>query len=187
MNLPGDQLPSEEALIRSAQGGDLDAFTELVRRHQASVRAALRVRLRGGSEADDLAQETFLTAWRHLKTIDPSRPLGAWLRTLAFNHLRNFRRKHRPGTAGVLEELEWRIDERLSIRPTGDGKERLAALERCLAKMDAPTRELVRLRYEEETPLAEIARRLDVRHSTLTMRLFRLREQLKACMEKEPG
>jgi RNA polymerase sigma-70 factor (ECF subfamily) len=182
MNPPSDQVPSEEALIRSAQGGDLDAFTELVRRHQGAVRAALRVRLRGGAEADDLAQETFLTAWRHLKAVDPSRPLGAWFRTLAFNHLRNHRRKRRPGAA---EDLDRMIDERLSARETEDGRERLAALERCLAKMDGPTRELVRLRYVEETPLAEIGRRLDLRHSTLTMRLFRLREQLKACMDKE--
>jgi len=182
MNPPGDQLPSEEALVRAAQGGDLDAFTELVRRTQAGVRAFLAVRLRGGPDADDLAQETFLTAWHHLKTFDAARPFGPWLRTLAFNHLRNHRRKQRPGAAGDLEQL---VDDRLAARGTGGGRDRLEALARCLSKADEAARELVRLRYVEEVPLAEIGRLLGVGHSTLTMRLFRLREQLKACMEKE--
>ncbi len=72
------------------------------------------------------------------------------------------------------------MDGRLEARPD---EGRLAALRRCLGKLDGPMRELVRLRYLEETPLADLGRLLDVHHSTLTMRLHRLRERLKACME----
>jgi RNA polymerase sigma-70 factor (ECF subfamily) len=166
----------------------LDAFSELVRRHHAAVRAFLAVRLRGAAEADDLAQETFVTAWHHARSIDPERPLGPWLRALAFNHLRNHRRKHRAEPMGAAAELERMVDDRLAARgaPEPDAGRR-EALGRCLERLDAPLREIVRLRYVDEMPLAELGRLLGLNHSTLTMRLHRIRERLKACLEGRGG
>jgi RNA polymerase sigma-70 factor, ECF subfamily len=185
MDTSGDHIQQDAALIRAARGGDLDAFSELVRRHQAGVRAFLSVRLRGAADADDLAQETFVTAWHHVREIDPERPLGPWLRALAFNHLRNFRRKHRAEPLGAAAELERLVDARMAVRGAeSPDAGRVLALGRCLERLDGTLRELVRFRYVDEMPLADLGRLLGVNHSTLTMRLHRLRERLKACLDK---
>ena len=67
---------NESQLIRDAQQGDLEAFSELVNRYQGGVRACLIVRLSNRHEADDLAQEAFLIAHRKLQSFDPERAFG---------------------------------------------------------------------------------------------------------------
>ena len=65
---------------------DRHAFAELVRRHQSAVRACLR-RLTGGNFAlaDDLAQETFVLAWRNLKSFRQEARFSTWLYRIATN------------------------------------------------------------------------------------------------------
>src|SRR5215831_19609739 len=78
---------SDEALIaRIVVSDDRHAFGELVRRHQSAVRATLR-KLVGGNTAlaDDLAQETFLLAYRKLKQFRQEAKFSTWLYRIAYN------------------------------------------------------------------------------------------------------
>jgi RNA polymerase sigma-70 factor (ECF subfamily) len=78
---------SDAALIaRAVVQDDRHAFAELVRRHQSSVRACLR-KLTAGNHAlaDDLAQETFVLAWRHLKSFRQEARFSTWLYRIATN------------------------------------------------------------------------------------------------------
>ena len=78
---------SDEALIaRVVVSDDRHAFGELVRRHQSVVRATLR-KLVGGNTAlaDDLAQETFLLAYRKLKQFRQEARFSTWLYRIAYN------------------------------------------------------------------------------------------------------
>jgi RNA polymerase sigma-70 factor (ECF subfamily) len=69
----------EQALVASARAGSSAAFSALVRRHQQAVRAFAR-RLGGDlAEADDLAQEAFVTAWSHLHRFDGRSTFRAWV------------------------------------------------------------------------------------------------------------
>ncbi|HQZ46706.1 MAG TPA: sigma-70 family RNA polymerase sigma factor, partial [Usitatibacteraceae bacterium] len=65
---------------------DREAFSHLVRRHQSMVRSVLR-RLAKGDQglADDLAQETFLLAWRNLRSFRFDSRFSTWLYRIAFN------------------------------------------------------------------------------------------------------
>lgn len=81
---PPDQ---DAALIaRVVVNDDRHAFAELVRRHQSAVRACLR-KLTAGNHAlaDDLAQETFVLAWRNLKSFRQEAKFSTWLYRIATN------------------------------------------------------------------------------------------------------
>ncbi len=81
-------IPVSDAqlIARAVVQDDRHAFGELVRRHQSAVRGSLR-RLTGGNiaHADDLAQETFLLAYRNLKSFRQEARFSTWLYRIAYN------------------------------------------------------------------------------------------------------
>jgi len=175
---------TEPDLIRRARAGDLRAFEKLVIRHQASIRAfvALRISLRG--ESEDLAQETFVIAWRKLGEFDPDGSFHSWLRTIAHHLIRNHRRKFRAEGVGSYQELDllWRSQERTH---RGDPSERLLALQDCLSRMDGPSLKLLNDRYLDGISVQELAESTGRGYSALTTQLYRLRELLAGCVRKE--
>ena len=100
--IPGSA--AEASVVALACAGDQSAFEELVRRHQSSIRNLLRSLCRNTALADDLAQETFLQAWKHLKSLRVPAAFAGWLRRLAINSWRQHLR--REGAFGKLAELE---------------------------------------------------------------------------------
>ena len=78
--------PDAALIARVVVNDDRHAFAELVRRHQSSVRASLR-KLTGGNLAlaDDLSQETFVLAWRNLKSFRQEARFSTWLYRIATN------------------------------------------------------------------------------------------------------
>ena len=65
---------------------DRNAFAELVRRHQSQLRASLRKMTGGNSDlSDDIAQETFILAWRNIKSFRYEAKFSTWLYRIAFN------------------------------------------------------------------------------------------------------
>ena len=93
------ELNDTELIARVLSRDDRHAFGELVRRHQSAIRGFLR-RLTGGQEAvaDDLAQETFIEAYRHLAAYRGHAAFSTWLAGIACNRWRSHRR-HRHETA----------------------------------------------------------------------------------------
>ena len=90
--------PTDEVLLaRVLLDRDRYAFSELVRRHQSAVRSFLR-RLTSdrAGQADDLAQETFLEAWRTLRRFRGESPFSSWLLGIAYNRFRSARRREKP-------------------------------------------------------------------------------------------
>lgn len=179
---------NEGSIIERVLGGEVDAYGDLVREHQASVRACLVVRLHDPSAADDLAQEAFFIAFRKLNEFDTSRDFGPWVRTIAIRCLQNYIRKKRPYSLGSAAELDQLID--LEIEKSDPVEQqmsecRLQALATCIDKLDASQRNLIEGRYFSRKSISEIRKALGVAHSTLTMRLHRLRENLRSCIENQ--
>ncbi len=178
----------ENQLILASREGDLEAFSELVKAYQGNVRACLAVRLNSPFESDDLAQETFIVAFRKIKDFEPGRPFGPWLRSIAFNLLRNFLAKHRAEPVGHSEELALLVDQHIGAGYSEKNElNTLQTLRECMGKLDDSMRQLVELRYHEDMPLSELTRTLNINHSTLTMRLHRIRLALKQCIENTLG
>ena len=74
---------AEAVLVVAARLGDVRASDELVPRRQSHLRNVLRRLCRDSSLADDLAQESFLQAWKHIRTLRADAAFGAWLRRIA--------------------------------------------------------------------------------------------------------
>ena len=171
-------------LIIKAQRGDLDAFSELVKRYQGNVRACLAVRLSNQHEAEDLAQDAFIIAFRKLNEFDSEKAFGPWIRSIAFNLLRNYWRKFKAVPVGGTPELAMLIDEHIGLRYSNQHEgDALTALKHCIEKLDAPMRNLLNHRYHEGLSVDELTKKMNVRHSTMTMRLHRMRDQLRLCIK----
>lgn len=181
---PAPDSEDERNWLREAKAGELAAFSKLVVKHQWAVRAFLLARLSRKHEAEDLAQETFLTAWRGLRNFDLSRPFAPWLRGIAENHLRNHLRKFRAEPIGGNEALQLLLDSQAgSLCPGEEDSDLADAMRECIARVDGEARRLLMFRYAEGRSMAEICASTGKKHSAITMKLHRLRLALAECVE----
>ena len=89
------EAPSDDYLMALAAEGRASAFTQIVARHEQSVRSLCRLLLRDESQARDHAQEVFLKAWEQRAKYQPNGKLRVWLLTLARNLCRSAARRRR--------------------------------------------------------------------------------------------
>ena len=94
----------EATLTGRARAGDRDAFGELVRRYADQARRVARAVLQDPEDADDAAQDAFLSALVKLEQYDPSRPFGPWLMRIVANAATDRRRRRRVRQAEALDE-----------------------------------------------------------------------------------
>lgn len=169
----------------SPKDSNLQAFADLVQEHQAAIRAFVTARIQDPFEAQDLAQEVFLVAYRKLDELDLDRPVRGWLCTIAGNLVRNHRRKYRAVPVGgsdeeILDLLDGGIED---LEESWRSTPVFEALEQCREKLGEGAQDLLRLRYEEGQEMSEIRETLGAKHSALTMKFHRIRMKLKECIE----
>ena len=100
------ELTDADLLARVLVDGDQHAFGELVRRHQSPVRGLLRQLTRADIElADDLAQETFIRAYKNIRSFRGEAKFSTWLYRIAYNVFRDQARK-RKELIGI-DEAQW--------------------------------------------------------------------------------
>ncbi|MEJ5237035.1 MAG: sigma-70 family RNA polymerase sigma factor [Limisphaera sp.] len=172
---PGDPVPSDADLAVAARRGDTAAFDELVRRHHQRIWQYLHACCRDPHTADDLTQETFVTAYRQLHHYDPGRPWLPWLYTLARHKWVDHVRSQRP-PATPLEhagETPHAASEALAQR------ELLEDLWHWAGQQLPPLQfQVLWLRYVEDLSVAEIARFLRLTPVYVKVLLFRIRRVL---------
>jgi RNA polymerase sigma-70 factor (ECF subfamily) len=165
-------------IARTRTRGDRAAFGELVRRHQSAVRHFLRHLTRGDAAlADDLAQDTFVHAYRKLGDFRQDAAFPTWLLGIAHNHWRNARRKQRdvPLEAAQLESLELAP----AAASTSDLRHDLAHAVRQLTR-DQQT--AVHLAYQQGLSHAEAAAVLGWPLGTVKTHLARGKDKLRTLL-----
>lgn len=183
----GDES-SEHELIARARAGDQDAFAELVVLHGNRVYGALRRFGLDADEADEVAQEVFVRAWRGLARFQERSQFSTWLYRIAFNEAH--RRLSRRSPVRV-EPVPDREDPIVSVQesPTlGPEAQTLEAefermLERALDELPADWRAAVVLRDIEGLSTHDAAEVVGVREPAFKSRLHRGRMQLRALLE----
>jgi len=83
---------TDEELVLLARRGDLDAFDQLVVRHQSAVYRAVLAALRVPQDAEEVAQDAFVRAWSHLRRFRGDSTFKTWLLTIAWNQAMSRRR-----------------------------------------------------------------------------------------------
>lgn len=164
-----------------AVGPAVESFAEILRAHQGRVRAYLRRYVLEADLADDLAQETFLAAYRSLPTRNPAAPIDLWLLSIArhraLKHLRDEAR--RPLHAALAAWCAGRIESRAD-----SADDDVSALQQCLAGLPRHSAGLISSYYADGLTSADIARRTGRKESAVRMTLLRLREALRTCVEQ---
>ncbi len=171
-------VPSDADLIAAVVGGDLDAFTILVRRYRnLCFRFALRI-LGNRDDAEDALQEAFVRAFRALVTCRDRERFGAWLYQILVNECRT--RATRMGRRDrQLVQLNPDIVDPASHRDSAVSEE----IEYALAQLVPEQREAFLLKYVEELSYEEIAEITGVGVSALKMRVKRSCERLRELLE----
>jgi RNA polymerase sigma-70 factor, ECF subfamily len=187
----GDGVLDEAAVVRAVLAGDRDAFRVLVERESPSVvRACYRV-LGDLHEAEDVAQDAFVSAYRALGTWRGDGPFGAWLSRIAIRlAVRQLARRRAvawlpaPNPAAPDEDTVASLPASVHTQPEHLAlrAERASATRRAVADLDEPYREVVALRFFAERSLEEISmatgRPLSTIKTQLRRGLLRLRDKV---------
>lgn len=178
---PGAECDDDLALVRRTQQGDTEAFSELVRRHQqVTFNLAYRF-MRDGTQAEDMAQEAFLKAYRLLHGFRGDSSFSTWLyRVTCSVCLTELSRRKRRGEV----ELQPVHYKNVAIHPsyTLDIPDQIR---RCVTLLSDRYAEIVTLYYLKGVSYDEIAESMDIPLGTLKTWMFRARKQLRKIVETE--
>jgi RNA polymerase sigma-70 factor (ECF subfamily) len=186
---------SNEALMTAYQNGDVAAFAELVARHEKPLWNFLRRFVSDAATAEDLLQESFMRVVRGAPEWKPSAKFSTWLytigRNLCVDHAR--RMSHRralsldgPARESAEESGRGLYDKLAGLDAGGEKRaltrELATALERAIAALPEPQREVFVMREVLNLPFAEIAQALATNEATVKSRMRYALERLRAAL-----
>lgn len=177
-----DAQEPAEAVIRAAQEGSLEAFEQIVELFEARILAYLRQFTRNAHDAEDLAQETFLKAYRSLAQFDPSRPMAAWIFTIARRTAISHFRSNRTVAFESPESLADHTDHHNPAHEL-EAKDDGAALWVLAERLKPRQREALWLHYAEDLPVADCARVMGLTQIHVKVLLHRGRQALASLLQ----
>ena len=175
-------------LLERIRGGATDDFAGLVRRHQSRVFAILHRYERDAHKVEDLAQETFLKAWRALGQFDGRAPFEHWLSRIAarvaLDHLR--KEKRRQNEIGLPELGDDALDWLRSDDEKSELEARSAAelLELAMRELSPADRMVITMQELEGRSVKEIAVSMGASGVAVRVRAMRARSKLRQALEK---
>jgi RNA polymerase sigma-70 factor (ECF subfamily) len=177
---------TDEELVRRAQDGDALAFDEIVERHKGAVfRAALAV-LRNREDAEDVTQETFITAYNKLDTFRGESQLRTWLSRIAWNRSLDQRRRGRFRSYLHLDEPD---AVEIATPEADPERSSLAAsvhdrVKREIERLPENLRDTLLLASGGDLDYASIAEMMGIREGTVKSRVFEARAMLRMVMQE---
>lgn len=181
-------VSDETQLLERIRGGATDDFAEIVRQHQSRVFAVLYRYERDAQRLEDLAQETFVKAWRALEQFDGRAPFEHWLSRIAvrvaLDHLRRRQRvRNEVGFDELGEDaLDWlQSDDDKNELESSQAREILDAAMRELSPADQM---VITLQEIEGRSVKEIADLMGISGVAVRVRALRARARLKSALEK---
>lgn len=184
MGLTSDKLDlmrqSDVDLVRLCASGDKSAFAELVRRHGSLLRTHIRRMGAQGADADDMAQEAFMSAYEHMAEFRFDGPFIGWLKRIAS---RRYLKKVRSNQKYLL------TDDMGSFEPepvANEGEFRAHNLDAALNRLKPVERLCVTLNFSGDLSHQEIADELKLPLGTVKSHIKRAMDQLKMILNPKP-
>jgi RNA polymerase sigma-70 factor, ECF subfamily len=181
----------DDILVARIAAGDDTALRELFGRHAAWLAVRLRAVL-PADDVEDVLQETFLAAWRGAGGYRPQGACGGWLWGIARRQAALLLRRRGPFKPAVQAGAALVAD--LAAGPDGSDPADIALaradLEVAVAALGpdgSPEREVWRLMYEQDRPVAEVAELLGIPPGTVKSRAHRVRRLLRAALRVPEG
>jgi RNA polymerase sigma-70 factor, ECF subfamily len=180
--MPPPPISDAQLIARVIVQDDRHAFSELVRRHQSAVRSTLRRLTHGNAAlADDLAQETFLLAYRNLKSFRQDARFSTWLYRIAYNAFLGDARKTKEVSLTEGADLETAAWIAQDDRPDLERQSSLKTdLERAMSMLSDAERAAIVQCYHNDLSHEEAAIVLDCPVGTVKSHILRAKQKLKA-------
>ncbi len=186
----------DSVLVQKAQAGDYSAFDELVTRHRGKIYAMIVNMIKNDADAWDLAQDSFVKAWKALPKFEARAKFSTWMFRIAHNVVYDWMRKKKIRTEGELDDelLEAsRIDPGARTSPSitqrpdqamvsSELREKINA---AMSTLSLGHREVVLLREVQGLEYKEIAETLGCSIGTVMSRLFYARKKLQTLLSDE--
>jgi RNA polymerase sigma-70 factor (ECF subfamily) len=177
-------------LVRGALDGVESAFREIVQRYQRPIYGLVVRMVRDPARAEELAQDTFVKAFRALHTYDVQRKFSAWLLTIAHHVAIDELRRASLATESLdepREDGERKREFADTAAPTpalvAERAELARALQQAIGRLRPEYREVVALRYERELDYDEIVEITGLPMGTVKSSLHRARKELAEHLE----
>jgi len=178
----GDNFIQELQLARACIAGQLECFDTLMERSEAIVRGMLFNLVQDRMQADELAQQSFVSAFEHLRQFKGESRFSTWVCRIAINkfndYLRSLQRQNRvmvePSDRASNENIEENISD----------EQRRALVSRAINSLRANDREMLVMKYLCDYSYEEIAALYGCSAETVKMRNARAREAFRKVIRK---
>jgi RNA polymerase sigma-70 factor (ECF subfamily) len=176
----------DEELVRRVQAGDKKAYDLLVLKYQQKIIQLVNRYIRDPVEAQDVAQESFIKAYRALASFRGDSAFYTWIYRIAINTAKNYiaSRSRRPTDNDIEVELAEQFENAPSLKDheTPEGvvlsEELAGVIQRALDDLPAELREAITLREFDGLSYDEIAETMNCPVGTVRSRIFRAREAI---------
>jgi len=173
-----DQPPNDERT---------EAFLRLLNEQERRLSLYVTGLIASPQDAQDVLQEGKIVMWRQFHQFELGTNFPAWARKILFYQILAFRRRSKKNAAGLLNEslLQKLSDESDSEKREEKWQSRERALSQCVLKLKDDHREILELRYRDESSIEGISRKTERTEGAVYRLLSRLRKNLYDCVEKE--
>ena len=171
-------MAKEDKLIYRAQSGDEGAFAELMREYYPFVYTIVIGGVNNPHDAEEVVQDTFLSAYRGLTQLEDATKFKSWLAEIARNCARQWLRKQRGETVPLNEVSEGILQTEDSPDEQLARQEQRELIRRTMETLPQKDRDIARAFYLEGVSYDELIRAHGLSYNAIALRLFRIKRQL---------
>ena len=177
---------SDIELIEQTLGGNQAAYADLVKRHQRFVFTLAMRFSKSREDAEEIAQDCFIKAYRSLAAFQRQSKFSTWLYSIVYTTSMTFLRKKRVDTDSIDDENTYiQLENQASgfDNNLAENKSRSYYLNKAIGQLLPDDAAIITLFYMGEQSLEEIGRTMDIEANTVKVKLFRARQRLKEKLE----